>query len=128
MNQPKSKKFKLEKHELVSAIESLYELECDYIDSMDSGIAAEELDATLQPFRIYFSKVAELLFQCGAFDTKEEARRVIKAQSDSWQYEIGPDGVVPDDGTLNPEEQAEGIIALMDSREYRFQAPIAVFS
>jgi hypothetical protein len=125
---------------LIEMIEACHKLECEdseldwEADEATSEIgqpalAAKKsnLEKRKHDLTSYFQKLADALFKAGAFSSQAEARRAITIYDDDRRPHLGPDGVVPDDGTLNPDEEADGILALFDVKEYQFQAPIAKY-
>jgi hypothetical protein len=120
---------------LIEMIERSYALEdkwCDLQadDRCENGSAAfrmrkEALDAEMQELKSYFKDLAGRLFEAGVFPSREVAQSIINASPDDRRDYIGPDGVVPDDGTLNPDEEADGILALIGDKNFYFRAPIA---
>ncbi|CAN7217088.1 hypothetical protein [Mesorhizobium sp. LjNodule214] len=111
--------------------DALLELQSETADELSEEEVQElgrkeiELQQERQQLSISFQKLADHLFEAGAFDSKEQARAVITINPDTRLEHIGPDGVVPDDGALNPDEEAAGILALLDDREYYFSVPVA---
>jgi hypothetical protein len=127
---------------LIEMIEACYDVagELETLDSEADEATSESSQAALAARKsilgkrkhgltVDFQKLAGALFTAGAFSSQAEARRAITIYADDRLPHLGPDGVVPDDGTLNPDEEADGILALFDVKEYQFQAPIAqIFS
>lgn len=109
-----------------------YELEGEFFDRLSDAedektLAAikAELANKKQEISIEFQNLADCLFKRDAFDTKDQARRAITPDPDVRMYFLGPDGVVPDDGALDPEHEVDGLLALMNGREFHFQVPVA---
>jgi hypothetical protein len=102
---------------LIEMIEACYDLVEHGYEADSSGLAAD--------LKTYFKNLADALFEAGAFSSIKEARRAITIYESDRQIHLGPDGVVPDDGSLNPDQEADGILALFEIKEYLFQVPIA---
>ena len=121
-----------DKQSLTRLIDASYELEDEYFgrlsDAKDEQASAKikaEFENKKQEISIKFQKLADFLFKNNAFDTKEQARKAITSDPNDRMYFLGPDGVVPDDGTLNPEHEVDGLLALMNGSEFHFQVPVA---
>jgi hypothetical protein len=74
--------------------------------------------------QLYFECLADALWKAGAFKSRDDARSVIRADIHALQHVSGPGGIVPDDGAQNPDEVAQGLVALSSLNEFFFQAPL----
>lgn len=133
MSQPSDWEFPREN--ILGMLNTAYELEDDateiqvqFSDGLIDDAERELQEASLaerdQELKILFQKLADRLYTAGAFSSKEEARRVITKNADDRAGHLGPDGIVPDDGQLTPDEEADGILALLNNKEFSFSAPI----
>jgi hypothetical protein len=120
--------FLLNCEEIERQINALYELDAGVMEALAEDKDPSVYDETAQKLRFYFECLADSLWEAGVFKSREEARSLIKADVDVLQQAGGPDGLVPDDGLLNPDEMAQGIVALRNLNEFVFQAPVCFSS
>jgi hypothetical protein len=114
--------------EIEQQINALYELDELVIEALAEDEDPSEYDEKARQLRFYFECLADSLWEAGAFKSRQEARNCIKADVDVLQHAGGPGGLRPDDGLLNPDEMAQGIVALKNLNEFVFQAPICFSS
>lgn len=116
--------FLFSQDEIVQQINVLYELEELSIEAQAEGQDPSIYDDQARQVRTYFECLADSLWKAGAFKSRQEARELIKADTNILQHVGGPGGVRPDDGLLNPDEIAQGLVALRHPNEFLFQAPL----
>jgi hypothetical protein len=119
-----SEKFSLD--EIEEKINSVYELDSLILHTLAEDDDPSIYDEQVGQLRVYFERLADWLWKAGAFKSQKEARSVVRPDVDSLQHIGGPCGVRPDDGLLNPDEIAQGILALKKLNEFVFQAPLCV--
>ena len=116
--------FCFSREEIERQIDALCELDDLLMDALANDEDPRLHDAEAQRLRSYFECLADSLWKAGAFKSQQEARHFVRADVDVLQHVGGPGGLRPDDGTLNPDEIAEGLVALKAPNEFCFQAPI----
>ena len=118
--------FHFSAREIEQKVEELYQYEEHVMlaNEPDEPPAPYELSERGQDLKFYFECLADSLWKAGAFRSQEEARARVKADTEILQRVSGPEGLRPDDGQLNPDELAEGLVALKSPNEFLFQAPI----
>ncbi|BAR58802.1 hypothetical protein NK6_5644 [Bradyrhizobium diazoefficiens] len=125
--------FKFTVEEIEQQINALYDLddmvtELQVAESEHSSATdaekAERIQAEASRIRSYFECLADSLWKAGAFKSREEARSIVRADIAALQHVGGPGGVVPDDGSQEPDEVAKGLVALSTPNEFFFQAPL----
>jgi hypothetical protein len=114
--------------EIEQQINALYELDDAVMEALAEDEDPSVYDEKAQQLRFYFECLADSLWEAGAFKSRQEARNFIKADVDVLQHAGGPGGLRPDDGLLNPDEMAQGIVALRNLNEFVFQAPVCFSS
>jgi hypothetical protein len=95
------------------------------VDKEEFDKKTNEFEQRRQKLSIGFQKLADYLHKAGAFDEREEARAAITLDANRRKDFLGPDGIVPDDGSLNPEHEVDGLLALIEGRQFFFQVPVA---
>jgi hypothetical protein len=120
-------KFLFNLEEIEHQINALYELDDALMDALAEGEDRSVYDSKARELRSYFECLADSLWEGGAFKSREEARSFIKADVDVLQRAGGPGGLRPDDGLLDPDEMAQGIVALRNLNEFIFQAPVCLW-
>ena len=121
-------KFLFSLDEIEQQINALHELEDLVIEAQAEGEDPGIYDDKAQQLRTYFESLADSLWKAGAFSSRQEARESIQADTDVLQHVGGPGGVRPDDGQLNPDEIAQGLVALRNPNEFLFQSPLCYLS
>jgi hypothetical protein len=119
-----TQEFALNRAEIEQRIDELYELEYSYVEAQAEGDDTTPLDAQYAQLRLYFEKIADHLWKLGVYKSRDEARSAIRADTDVLQHAGGPGGVRPDDGVLDSNEIAEGLVALGNLNQFSFQAPL----
>jgi hypothetical protein len=114
--------------EIEQQINALYELDNAVMDAIAEDEDLSVFDEQAQKLRFYFECLADSLWEAGVFKSRQDARNFIKADVDVLQHAGGPGGLRPDDGLLNPDEMAQGIVALRNLNEFIFQAPLCYLS
>jgi hypothetical protein len=116
--------FLFSREEIEQQINALYNLDNAVMYALAEDEDPSVYDQQAQKLRFYFECLADSLWDAGVFKSRNEARTFIRADIDTLQHAGGPGGLVPDDGLLNPDEMAQGIVALRNLNEFIFQAPI----
>jgi hypothetical protein len=116
--------FLFSRDEIAQHINALYELEELVIEAQAEDEDPKIYDDKAGELRNYFECLADSLWKAGAFESSPEAREFIQADTEVLQRVGGPGGVRPDDGQLNPDEIAQGLVALRTPNEFLFQAPL----
>jgi hypothetical protein len=118
--------FRFDRDEIEQYITALYALDDLVMDALAEDRDLRVDDEETHRIGFYFRCLADSLWKAGVFKSQLEARNFIRADPDVLQNAGGPGGLRPDDGLLNPEEIAEGLVALRNLNEFLFQAPICL--
>jgi hypothetical protein len=120
--------FQFSYEEIEHQINALYELDEAVMEALAEDKDPSAYDEKAHQIRFYFECLADSLWGAGVFKSRQEARNFIKADVNVLQHAGGPGGLRPDDGLLNPDEMAQGIVALRSLNEFVFQAPVCFSS